>query len=72
MNCVFVHMLCNILPLLEEVNYYISSSSSSSSECCAQGQVLHCKRRNRGCSFAEGRSSTASSGTKAAVLPGIE
>ena len=36
-----------------------SSSSSSSSECPAQRQVLHCKRRNLGCSSAEGRSSTA-------------
>ena len=42
------------------------------SECSAQGQVLHYKRRNIGCSSAEGRSSTANSGTKAAVLPGIE
>ena len=44
----------------------------SSSECSAQGQVLHCKRRNLGCSSAGGRSSTANSGPKAAVLPGIE
>ena len=42
--------------------------NSSSSECFAQ--VLHCKRRNLGCSSAEGRSSTANSGTKAAVLLG--
>ena len=34
--------------------------------------ILHCKRRNLGCSSAEGTSSTANSGTKAAVLPGIE
>ena len=49
-----------------------SSSSSSSSECSAQGQVLHCKRKNLGCSSAEGRSFTANSGIKAAVLQGIE
>ena len=30
------------------------SSSSSSSECSAQSQVLHCKRRNLGCSSDEG------------------
>ena len=40
-------------------------------ECYAQKQVLHCKRRNLGCSSTEGRSSTANSGTKAAVLLGI-
>ena len=45
---------------------------SSSADCSAQGQVLHCKRRNLGRSSAEGRSSTANSGTKAAVLRGIE
>ena len=49
--------------------YYPSSPSSS--ECSAQGQVLHCKRRNQGCSSAEGRSSTANLEIKAAVLPGI-
>ena len=42
------------------------------SECSAQGQILHCKRRNLGCSSDEGRSSTANSRTKAAVLPGTE
>ena len=36
--------------------------------CSALRQVLHCKRRNLGCSSDEGRSSTANSGTKAAVL----
>ena len=41
------------------------------SEYFAQGQVLHCKRRNLDCSSAKGRSSTANSGTKATVLPGI-
>ena len=40
-------------------------------EYSAQRQVLHCKRRNLGCSSAEGRSSTANSGTKAAVLLGV-
>ena len=40
-------------------------------ECSAQGQVLHCKRRNLVCSSAEGRSSTTNSGTKAAVLLGM-
>ena len=44
---------------------------SSSSECSAQGQVLHCKRRNQGRSSVEDRSSSANSGIKAAVLPGI-
>ena len=44
-----------------------SSSSSSLSECSAQGQNY--KRRNQGFSSAEGRSSTANSGTKAAILP---
>ena len=43
-----------------------------SSECSAQGQDLHCKWRNLGCNSAKGRSSTANSGTKAAVLLGIE
>ena len=46
--------------------------TSPSSECSAQGQVLHCKCRNLGCSSAEDRSSTANSGTKAAVSQGIE
>ena len=46
--------------------------SSSLSKCSAQGQVLHCKRRNLGRYSAEGRSSTANSGNKAAVIPGIE
>ena len=40
-------------------------------QCSAQGQVLHCKRRNLGCSCADGSSSIANSGTKAAVLLGI-
>ena len=31
---------------------------SSPAECSAQEQVLHCKRRNLGCSSAEGKSST--------------
>ena len=34
-------------------------------------RALHCKRRNLVYSSAEGRSSTANSGTKAAVLPGM-
>ena len=42
-----------------------------SSECSAQGQVLHCKRRSLGCSSAEGSSSTANSGTNAAVYQGL-
>ena len=46
-----------------------ASSSSSSSECSAHEQVLHCKRRNLGCSSAEGSSYTANSETKSAVLP---
>ena len=41
---------------------------SSSSEWSVQGQVLHCKRRDLGCIYAEGRSSTANSGSKSAVL----
>ena len=36
-----------------QFKYFVSSSSS---ECSAQGQVLHCKRKNLGCSSAEGRS----------------
>ena len=48
-----------------------SSSSSTSSECSAQGQILHCKRRNLGCSSAEGRSSTGNSGTKTAMFQGM-
>ena len=40
-------------------------------ECSVQGQVLHYKCRNLRCRSAEGRSSTANSGTKAAVLPGM-
>ena len=54
--------------------YYVrtwTSSSPSSSGCSGQGQVLHDKRRNAGYSFAEGTSSTANSGTKVAVLPGM-
>ena len=39
-----------------------------SSECSTQGQVFHCKWRNQGCSSTQGRSSTADSGTKVAVL----
>ena len=40
-------------------------------QCSAQRQVLHCKRRNLGCSSVEGRSSTANSENKATVLLGI-
>ena len=40
-------------------------------QCSAQGHVLHCKRRNLRCSSAEGRCSTKNSGTKIAVLPGL-
>ena len=47
-------------------------SSRSSLEFSAQGQVLHCKRRNLGWSSAEHSSSTANSETKSAVLPGTE
>ena len=50
------------LVLLLKYYYYYS----------AQRQVLHCKRRNLGCSSAECRPSTTNSGTKVAVLPGIE
>ena len=39
--------------------------------CSAEGQVFHCKRRDEGCSSAKGRFSTANSGTKIAVLPGM-
>ena len=49
----------------------VPSGRISSSECSTQRQVLDCKRRNLGCSSVEGRSSTANSGTKAAVLLGI-
>ena len=51
---------------IRSVGLYISS------ECSAQGQVLHCNRRNIGCSAAEGGSSNSNSGIKAGVLPGIE
>ena len=51
-----------------KVEFFIDISSEYS----AQRQVLHCKRRNMGCSCAEGRSFTANSGTKIAVLLGIE
>ena len=57
---------------MNNILYIIKSSSSSSSECSAQGQVLHCKRRNLDCSSVEGMSSTVNTGTKATVLPGIE
>ena len=40
----------------------------SSSRVFCQGQVLHCKRRNQGCSSVEGRSSIANSGIKVANL----
>ena len=40
-------------------------------QCSAQWQALHCKRRNQGCSSAEGRSFTVNSGTNVAILPGI-
>ena len=53
-------------------NLSSSSSSSSSSECSAQGKILHCKRRKLNYSCAEYRPSNLNSGTKAAVLPGIE
>ena len=47
-------------PCYHEINnVYLSSS-----ECSAQRHVLHWKRRNLGCSSAEGRSSTTNSGTK--------
>ena len=48
-----------------------SSSSSSSSECSVQRQGFHCKLRHQGCSSAQSRSSSANSGTKIAVLPGM-
>ena len=44
-------------------------SSSSSSGCSAQGQVLHCRRKNQGGCSAEGNYSTTNSGTKVADLP---
>ena len=48
----------------------LSVLSSSSTESSAQGQVLLCKHRNQGCSSAEGRSSTANSGTKLQIYQG--
>ena len=45
-----------------KIHIYETNRSSVFS---AQGQVLHCKCRNLGCSSAEGRSSIANSGTKA-------
>ena len=50
---------------------YLYSSSSSSSECYAQGQVLHFKCRNEGCSSAEGRSPPQLR-NQGCSLPGIE
>ena len=80
-----LHRISSLDPTLcwtqvEDSLYSTSSSKEScndqnilsSSECSAQGQVLHCMCRNQGCSSAEGRSSTANSGTKAAVLLGTE
>ena len=61
----FLYIISRLEPPRPSYNPY------SSSECSAQEQVLHCKRRNLGCSSVEGRSSTANSETKAAVLPGI-
>ena len=60
--------------LYEEIliSWNIYRVSSSWSECSTQGQVLHCKRMNLGCSYTEGKSSTANAGTKVAILPGIE
>ena len=62
--------LINIIQSALKITYLINERSSSS-ECSAQEQVLHCKRRNQGCSSAEGGSSTANSGTQAAVLSGM-
>ena len=53
------------------VGNFVISVISSSSECSAQWQVLHCKRRNLGCSSAKGRSSTANSGTKLQFYQGL-
>ena len=50
----------------------ICLSSSSSSECSAQGQVLHCKHRNLGCSSAEGRSSTTNSKPRLQFYQGLK
>ena len=52
--------------------YVISRTFIIIIKCSAQGQVFHSKHRNPGCSSAEGRCSTENSGTKAAVLQGIE
>ena len=57
------------LNFLPQMAFIIEALTSS--ECSAQRQVLRCKRRNLGCSSAEGRSCTANSGTMAAVLLGI-
>ena len=56
-------------PLWSWMIVYAHTSSSSAVFC--QRQVLHCKRRNQGCTSAEGRSSTANPETNAAVLPGM-
>ena len=56
----------------DDIHEEIFLNVGISSECSAQRQILHCKRRNHDCSSAKGRSSTANSGTQAAVLPGIE
>ena len=61
------------ITVYEEQNFILYwLLSESSSKCSAQWQLLHFKRRNLGCSSAEGRSSTANSVTKAEVLHGIE
>ena len=46
-------------------------SPSTSSECAAEGQVFHCKLRHQGCSSAQKLAFHTNSGTKAAVLLGM-
>ena len=66
---------CGVAEVTKELennqSHFDSLHKLSSLECSAQGQVLHCKRRNQGCSSAEGRSYTANSATKVAVLTGM-
>ena len=68
MKVVVVVIIIILIIIIIIIVIIINNNTQRSS----QGQILHCKRRKLGCTSAEGRSSTANSGTRAAVLPGIE
>ena len=57
--------------IVGQKSIYIYIHHNHHHQCSSQRQVLHCKRRNLGCSSAEGRSSTADSDTKAAFYKGF-